>query len=532
MRECNVDINSCIFAYRTRQFGLFFARFGDLRFGGESFVRRSLAICGTAVWISILLLSVPPSWTQSFASLHGSVTDPSGAAVPKAKVRLIRSSDNSEQAAVTDQQGSYSFSQVAPGTYRVVVDAQGFEAYEKVGLQLLANETSTLNVQLQIAQIQQSVTVQAQPIGQCVAPLGRILPGVGPGLRAIRRGTSANYYVLTAPGAVAAIYSPDGKRVGQIPAQSSLASTAGSPIVNGSDLEVDSAGRVYIADLAANAVKIYSAQGVLLRKIRVSAPISVEPLPRGEVAIASLYSDHMVDVYDQTQGELDRSFGEISGPVEHCDPAILRCTTDEQQTADLANRPWFYGDPAGNIYVNVDASPAPTIRKYDSYGIRDFEFTMPADHVVSASGNSNWSVAGKGPANSSSGGSASSTAPGSDSASTGSGGKRGRGQGQGMMRLGLQITQHAAAPDFKPAVDAIGVDPVSSDVWAVIGDDLVHLDRSGELDETYCLSTSGDSAVKFTTILVEPSRILLGSDPFGIFAYPRPDKSSPVVPSH
>jgi hypothetical protein len=494
---------------------------------GTRFVRRSLAICGAAAWISILLLIANPVWSQSSISLHGKVTDPSGAAIPNATVHLINSADNSEHTATTDQQGSYNLSHVAPGTYRVVINAQGFQAYEKAGIQLLANGPAALDVQLTIEQLQQNVTVKAQPTGQCVAPLGRILPGVGPGLRAIRSGPSGNYYVLTSPGASAVIYSSAGKRLGQIPAQPS----ASSSIVNGSDLQIDSAGRVYVADLAANAIKIYSPEGVLIDKIAVTAPISVEPLPRGEVAVASLYSQHIVDVYDQTLGDLDRSFGDISGPVEHCDAAILRCTTDEQDATALANRPWFYGDAAGNLYVSVGATPAPTIRKYDPYGIRAFEFTMPLNLAASASNNSDWTVgtgASAGAVNSTSGGSASSAGPAAenDSTRTGTGGTRGRGQNQGMLRLGLQITQHTAQPESNPASDAIGVDPANSDVWVVIGDNLVHLDRSGELDESYCLSTSAQSAVKFTTILIEPRRILLGSDPFGVFEYPRPDKSS------
>lgn len=497
-------------------------------------MNRRLAICASIVCMLVLVLGPRPTWSQSLASLHGRVTDPSGAAVPRATVRLTNSADNSERAAVTDQQGAYNFLQIAAGSYRIAIDAQGFQTFEKAGLQLLANVPSTLNVQLQIAQVQQSVTVVAQPFGQCVAPMGRVLPGIGPGLRALRRGPSDNYYVLTDPGAIVSIYSPDGKRVGQIPAQSSITSVPDSSILNGSDLQIDSAGRVYVADLAGNAVKIYSAKGALLGKIRVSAPVSVEPLPHGEIAVSSLYSDYIVDVYDQVGGDLDHSFGEITGPVEHCDPTILRCTTDDQKTADVANRPWFYGDASGNVYVSVAAS-APTIRKYDQYGIRAFEFTMPPDHATSTSDNSDWSVgtgASGGSASSSSGGNSSSSEGDNTQPSAGSGGKRGRGQGQGTMRLGLQITRRVVVPDSKPIIDAIGVDPVSSDVWAVVGNDLVHLDRSGELDETYCLSTSGDSAVKFTTIVVEPSRILLGSDPFGIFAYPRPDKPTPGAPSH
>jgi hypothetical protein len=78
----------------------------------------------------------------------------------------------------------------------------------------------------------------------------------------------------------------------------------------------------------------------------------------------------------------------------------------------------------------------------------------------------------------------------------------------------------------KPAIEAMGIDPANQDVWAAIGGNLVHFDKEGKLDNFYCLSTADQSPVKPTTILVEPNRILIGTDPFGIFQYPRPDKPS------
>ena len=515
---------------------IFFRTYCRFVFEG-SFVKRGLAICSVAAWISILFWGGTPAWSQSLTSLQGTVTDPSGAAVVNAIVHLINSANNSDHAAITDNRGRYSFSKVAPGTYHLLIEVHGFESFEQTDIHLLANSPATLDVKLTIAQVQQSVTVRPQGSEQCLAPLARIFPDVGAGLRTIRRGPSGNYYVLTAPGAAAMIYSPDGKQIGQVPAVSSLRSSADSSILNGADLQVDSAGRVFVADLAANAVKIYSAKGVLIGKIHVLAPISVEPLPDGQVAVASLSSQHLVDVYDDARGELYRSFGDIPTPMEKCDPDILSCTEQPQDSQPTTNRPWFYGDSAGNVYVNVvdPATPVPTIRKYDAYGIRAYEFALP----ISASNNSNWTVnsalAGASTAANSasgkdapaSGGPTAADAPGSSPLAGTPGTRSARGQGEGRMRLGVQLIHHADVPTSNPLVDAIGVDSANSDVWAVIGANLIHLDQQGELEASYCLSGSDQSTVKFDTILVEPDRILLGSDPFGIFEYRRPDKLLP-----
>jgi hypothetical protein len=88
----------------------------------------------------------------------------------------------------------------------------------------------------------------------------------------------------------------------------------------------------------------------------------------------------------------------------------------------------------------------------------------------------------------------------------------------------MQFTQRADAPDSKLLIDALGVDSASQEVWAAIGGDLVHFDKDGNLAGYYCLSTADKGPVRPTAILVEPDRILIGTDPFGMFEYVRPDK--------
>src|SRR5580658_6939042 len=279
-------------------------------------MRRIRKTCGAALWLVLYLLSSSPAASQGLVSVRGNVSDPSGGAIQNATVHLINIETNADLTATTDQRGSYTFPDVAPGTYRLRIEAPGFEPYEQSDIRLQTNTPATVDVKLRVSQVQQSVKVTAQAGDQCIAAKRRILPEVGPGLRAIRSGPSGNYYILTAPGAFAAIYSPDGKRIGRVPlapssgpsAGSSAASSPGSSIVSGSDLQVDSDGRVYVADFAANAIKIYSADGTLARTIRVPSPVSVEPLPGGEVAVASLASKHLVDVYDEQRGEVYRSF--------------------------------------------------------------------------------------------------------------------------------------------------------------------------------------------------------------------------------
>lgn len=525
-------------------------------------MKAVLGICRAAVCFAFLLTLFLVTggliFSQNAVSVRGTVTDPSGAAIPNAAVHLIDSASNSQRATTTDQHGNYAFAGIPAGIYSLAVEAQGFEKLEQGGIHIAA-ETSpvTFNAQLKIVAVQQSVTVKPENGETCLNVLARFLPDVGPGLLAIRRGPSGNYYVLTAPGASIAVYSPSGKQVGQIPTVSSLTSSVSSSIVYGSDLQVDSAGRVYVADRGANAVRIYSDAGVPIAKIHVLAPVSVEPLAGGEIAVSSLSSQHLVDVYDIANGEVDRSFGDIGDPgIQECDAQTFACIThpDPRDLKDASvaengnptiNRSWFYGDSAGDIFVELAFRAAPTVREYDGYGARAFEsaFTSNASSQSGSwSVNSGVRVAGglvttpNDTGKSSSSDSSADNTSSADTSSTGApatqgGGRRGRGEGgmqEGRIALGVRLSERAGPGDERIIVDAIAVDAASGEVWVVIGGNLFHLDKEGTILGEYCLPTEDEQPLKPTTMLVEPNHILIGSDPFGIFEYPRPDKPLPL----
>jgi len=99
----------------------------------------------------------------------------------------------------------------------------------------------------------------------------------------------------------------------------------------------------------------------------------------------------------------------------------------------------------------------------------------------------------------------------------------------GMLRVGLDDPSKHKLD--KPVITAVGVDPQTEEAWAAIGDMLAHLDRNGNLVDTYYVTITGDTRIKPTAILVEPDRILIASDPWGIYEFSRPDKPSGVPPA-
>jgi hypothetical protein len=71
----------------------------------------------------------------------------------------------------------------------------------------------------------------------------------------------------------------------------------------------------------------------------------------------------------------------------------------------------------------------------------------------------------------------------------------------------------------------LGVDRASQQVWAAIDDRLLRFDRDGNLLDIYRVATTQGAALQPVAILVEPERILLVSDPAGIYEFARPDKT-------
>jgi hypothetical protein len=92
------------------------------------------------------------------SSLHGIVTDPSGALVVGATVTLESKETGFHQIHKTDKDGGYQFQQVQPATYAVTVASVGF-AQDTSVVQLLVSQPATLNFQLRVVS---SSTVEVQ----------------------------------------------------------------------------------------------------------------------------------------------------------------------------------------------------------------------------------------------------------------------------------------------------------------------------------------------------------------------------------
>lgn len=112
-------------------------------------------------WAAVLGLAAQAMlWGQAAdGNLTGTVSDPSGGAVPGAPVELTSELTGMRHTSVSDAAGIYRFSNVPVGSYRLAVWHDGFQAASVRNLSVQLNKTATANVRLQLAAASTEVTV-------------------------------------------------------------------------------------------------------------------------------------------------------------------------------------------------------------------------------------------------------------------------------------------------------------------------------------------------------------------------------------
>jgi hypothetical protein len=92
--------------------------------------------------------------------ISGTLYDPDGRVVPNAKVEVVNQETAQARAVNSDGEGNFVVTQLLPGTYAVVVSANGFKKYEQRGIVLTANDRVDVHkIALEIGGVTESVSV-------------------------------------------------------------------------------------------------------------------------------------------------------------------------------------------------------------------------------------------------------------------------------------------------------------------------------------------------------------------------------------
>ena len=311
----------------------------------------------------------------------------------------------------------------------------------------------------------------AQDEGDLIAKQ-RVFPGVGPGLRTVKRGTDGRLYILASPSPGLLVFDAQGKQVLSINEVGLGQGSTGQGhnlITFGEDCDGAADGKIYVADRGANLIQVFTADGTLLRSIPVKAPVAIAALPEGEVPVATLREPHLVIVFDKNGRDV-REFG---------DPEPL---AERQELNRYLNIGQLATDAQGHLDYAFAYLPEPTVRHYDRLGYagQDIQYTA-IDAMPTA---------------------------------------------QATRKEIVRQESRREQPSFKRIVTAVGADRENGEVWIALYNTLLHFDKEGNRRATYKIYTPEGARLEANTILVEPDRLIIGSDPLGIYTFERPDKKN------
>ena len=300
----------------------------------------------------------------------------------------------------------------------------------------------------------------------------RIFPGVGPGLRSVKRGADGRMYILASPSPGLLVFDAQGKQVlsiGELPGADSRAKTGRPLITFGEDCDGAADGKIYVADRGANLIQVFSSDGALVRSISVKNPVSVAALPEAELAVGTLREPHLVMVFDKNGRDV-REFGD---PEPIAERAELNRYLNIGQLAT---------DAQGHLYYAFAYLPEPTVRQYDRLGYAGQDVQYTALDAMPAA--------------------------------------------QAARKEIARQENRGEQPSFKRILTAVGVDRTNGEVWIALYNTLLHFDKEGNRRATYKIYTPQGARLEANSILVEHERLIIGSDPLGIYEFDRPDKKN------
>src|ERR1700754_1525706 len=117
--------------------------------------------------IAVLLICSAAAWGQTItANVNGTVTDPSGAVIPNARVQASNVETGVVTETTTNNDGIYNIRFLQIGNYKITVTAPGFGTSTFGPFPLETNQNAKVDAKLSLENQQQKVTVQAE-----IAPL-------------------------------------------------------------------------------------------------------------------------------------------------------------------------------------------------------------------------------------------------------------------------------------------------------------------------------------------------------------------------
>src|SRR6266700_897199 len=112
-------------------------------------------------FLGLIIFSAPLCFAQFTSNVQGVVQDPSGAVVAKATVTLVKAGTQATHTATTDASGDFRFISLAPGAYKLAVEASGY-AKSETDITLLTEQNLNVPLALKVGSVSESVVVSTE----------------------------------------------------------------------------------------------------------------------------------------------------------------------------------------------------------------------------------------------------------------------------------------------------------------------------------------------------------------------------------
>jgi hypothetical protein len=131
--------------------------------------------------VALLVISTLLLCGSMFAqsSLNGSITDSSGAAVPRASVKIVNSETGESYQVASNDSGNYDFPLVKPGRYSLTAELAGFKTSQEKDIVLETGVPTRVDMKLEVGAITEKITVESTaPLVQAdTAAVGTVVEG-------------------------------------------------------------------------------------------------------------------------------------------------------------------------------------------------------------------------------------------------------------------------------------------------------------------------------------------------------------------
>jgi len=130
--------------------------------GTQSDRSTAIYVCLRDLLSAVLIwfaFGAPVQAQTSTADVLGTVTDSSGAVLPNATVRLIDTDTNAERRFQTGKDGSFTFTSLNPGPYRLIIEAPGFKTVTGNDIVIVAGDRRRLDRVMTVGSADQTVEV-------------------------------------------------------------------------------------------------------------------------------------------------------------------------------------------------------------------------------------------------------------------------------------------------------------------------------------------------------------------------------------